>query len=179
MKRFKSLPDLTAPQRVFGRVVGHSHQSAEKIGASARASWTSLGIILALLAGVFSAFAQPYTIDWYTVDGGGGLNGTGGPYTLSGTIGQPDAGIMGGGALDGGFWGLFGPLQPLLTIERSSANVIISWPSPSTGFVLQEITDLVAGVWSNVAQVPTDNGTTKSMTTPASGTTKYYRLRNP
>ena len=138
-----------------------------------------MGIILALLAGVFPAFAPPYTIDWHTVDGGGAMNGTGGPYTLSGTIGQPDAGILGGGALDGGFWGLFGPLQPLLNIQGFGANVIISWPSPSTGFALQETTDLVAGVWSYVVQVPSDNGTTKSVTTPASGTTKYYRLRNP
>ncbi len=50
------------------------------------------------------AAAQP-TIDWYTVDGGGGTS-TGGQFTLSGTIGQPDAGTMSGGSftLLGGFW---------------------------------------------------------------------------
>jgi len=35
-------------------------------------------------------FAQQYSIDWSTIDGGGGTS-TGGDYSLSGTIGQPDA----------------------------------------------------------------------------------------
>ena len=37
------------------------------------------------------ALAQTYSIDWYTIDGGGGTS-TGGVYSVSGTIGQPDAG---------------------------------------------------------------------------------------
>jgi hypothetical protein len=51
-----------------------------------------------------AAYAQP-TIDWYTIDGGGGTS-TGGSFELSGTIGQPDAGVMSGGSfeLSGGFW---------------------------------------------------------------------------
>jgi hypothetical protein len=53
-----------------------------------------------LLAGFFSASVQPYTIDWYTVDGGGGMNATGGSFTLSGTIGQPDAGILVGSTVE-------------------------------------------------------------------------------
>ncbi len=46
-----------------------------------------------------------YEITWSTIDGGGGAS-SGGPYTLVGTIGQPDAGEMGGGdyKLSGGFW---------------------------------------------------------------------------
>ncbi|MCX6911596.1 MAG: hypothetical protein NT167_00780 [Verrucomicrobia bacterium] len=44
-----------------------------------------------LLAGSLTAFAPPYTIDWWTVDGGGG-DGTGGTFVVSGTVGQPDAG---------------------------------------------------------------------------------------
>jgi hypothetical protein len=44
-------------------------------------------------------------LDWYTIDGGGGTS-SGGDYSLSGTIGQPDAGGMSGGDYDlsGGFW---------------------------------------------------------------------------
>jgi len=51
------------------------------------------------------AVAQP-SINWYTIDGGGGTS-TGGSFTISGTIGQPDAGApMTGGSftLTGGFW---------------------------------------------------------------------------
>lgn len=132
-----------------------------------------------LLAGVVSAFAPPYTIDWFSVDGGGVMNATGGSYTLSGTSGQADAGVLGGGKLAGGFWGLLAPLQPTLTIQRLGANVIISWPSPSTGFVLQETAALVTAAWSDVAQVPSDNGIAKSVILPASATTRFYRLQNP
>ncbi|MBC8096259.1 MAG: hypothetical protein H7Y43_10630, partial [Akkermansiaceae bacterium] len=55
-----------------------------------------------------TAFAQSYSIDWHTIDGGGGTS-TGGVYSVSGTIGQHDAGgPMTGGSysLTGGFWAL-------------------------------------------------------------------------
>ncbi|MHC4750093.1 MAG: hypothetical protein ACYTFW_09490 [Planctomycetota bacterium] len=54
-------------------------------------------------------------IDWYTIDGGGGTS-TGGPYTLTGTIGQPDAGWSIGGIYEllGGFC-LGGPLPECYT----------------------------------------------------------------
>ncbi len=47
-----------------------------------------------------------YDLSWNTVDGGGGTS-SGDPYTVSGTVGQADAGTMSGGnyALVGGFWG--------------------------------------------------------------------------
>ena len=48
-----------------------------------------------------------FEITWYTIDVGGTNNATGGNFTLSGTIGQPDAGaVMTGGqfSLAGGFW---------------------------------------------------------------------------
>ncbi len=63
-----------------------------------------------LNAGTFYTLeAFPHTIDWYTIDGGGGTS-TGGAITLSGTIGQFDAGKLSGGPFDllGGFWGASG-----------------------------------------------------------------------
>ena len=59
---------------------------------------------LLALAGM-KASAQ-FTIDSFTIAGGGGTS-IGGGYSVSGTIGQPDAGTMSGGtySLDGGFWG--------------------------------------------------------------------------
>lgn len=66
-----------------------------------------------LLAHVFPAVAQTgdgYDLTWNTVDGGGYTFSTGGGYALGGTIGQPDAGTLGGGSytLEGGFWGAGG-----------------------------------------------------------------------
>lgn len=66
----------------------------------------TLGII-ALLA-TTSAPADDFSLDWWTVDGGGEMWTTGGDFELSGTIGQPDANatVMLGGdyELIGGFW---------------------------------------------------------------------------
>jgi hypothetical protein len=59
-----------------------------------------------------------YEIPWFTVDGGGG-NSIGGPYTLSGTAGQPDVGVLSGGTytVTGGFWvGVAGPMPPTFTL---------------------------------------------------------------
>ena len=55
-----------------------------------------------------NAAAQPYEVSWWTVDGGG-ATGAGGPYMLTGTSGQPDAGgpFAGGPySLHSGFWSL-------------------------------------------------------------------------
>jgi len=71
----------------------------------------ALVAVALLLAGSLSiASAQRdtgYSIDWWTVDGGGQTQPGGTGYMLSGTIGQPDAdGWSGGGyTLSGGFWG--------------------------------------------------------------------------
>ncbi len=47
-----------------------------------------------------------YELSWFTFDGGGAVNNSGGVYTLGGTIGQPDASFLVGGeyTLYGGFW---------------------------------------------------------------------------
>lgn len=47
-----------------------------------------------------------YDLTWYTIDGGGAMFTSGGDFELSGTIGQPDAGVLTGGGfqLTGGFW---------------------------------------------------------------------------
>ena len=71
---------------------------------------TRLMAATVLLLAISPASAQsgaPYDLTWSTVDGGGWTFSTGGGYTLGGTIGQPDAGVLEGGdySLAGGFWG--------------------------------------------------------------------------
>jgi uncharacterized repeat protein (TIGR01451 family) len=64
--------------------------------------------ILLVALGASPAAAQ-YEISWWTVDGGGTMNAAGGAYTLSGTVGQPDAGgPYAGGSyqLHSGFWSI-------------------------------------------------------------------------
>ena len=139
------------------------------------------GLFTLILSSPTCLLAQQYAIDWFTIDGGGGTS-SGGSYTLSGTIGQSDAGVMTGGnySLIGGFWGVAVAIQevgaPLLTITRSGGNVTISWPSPSTGFNLQETASLGSPSWTGAGLTISDNGTTKSVTIPAPLGSKFYRL---
>ena len=146
-----------------------------------------LALAFCLLTSVFclQAWGQ-YSIDWSTIDGGGGTS-TGGVFSVSGTIGQPDAGAMSGGnyTLEGGFWGIIAAVQtpgaPLLSILRTTTNtVVVYWPSPSTGWNLQQNTNSVSSLnWSNVTSGITDDATTKTfIVNPPTGN-RFYRLHKP
>jgi len=67
-----------------------------------------LGIVAAGSTPLQSGSPADFSIDWYTIDGGGGAS-AGGPFSLMGTIGQHDASPVPaqGGlfTLAGGFWG--------------------------------------------------------------------------
>jgi hypothetical protein len=125
-----------------------------------------------------SGHAQ-YVIDWYSTDAGGGIS-SGGSYTLSGTIGQPDAGTLTGGSytLQGGFWpGLIVPPTgetPTLFIQLSGGNVIISWAPASPGFSLEQSSTLLLGSWGAIP-----NGGANPATIPLSSAPTFYRLRKP
>src|ERR1039458_8824272 len=86
--------------------------------------------VLTLTMMALMAHAQSYNVDWYTIDGGGGTS-TGGVYSVTGTIGQPDAGYMSGGnyTLQSGFWGIIAavptPGAPLLTIISTATNTVV------------------------------------------------------
>lgn len=143
---------------------------------------------LCLLAFVFClpASAQNYSIDWHSIDGGGGTS-TGGVYSVSGTIGQPDAGaLMSGGnyTLQGGFWAIQAvqtPGAPLLSIARTTTNTVaVFWPSPSTGWTLQQNTNSISSVnWSNAPGTILDNGTTKTLIVNPPTGNRFFRLYNP
>jgi hypothetical protein len=72
--------------------------------------FTLAGVAVACVGLQLRAAAQPFDLSWHTVDGGGGgMNGTGGAFTLAGTIGPSDEQtppVMAGGSFElaGGFW---------------------------------------------------------------------------
>lgn len=125
-----------------------------------------------------TASAQNFSIDWFTIDGGGGTS-AGGNYSLSGTIGQPDAGIMSGGnyTLTGGFWSIQAantPGLPRLLITPAGNNVIISWTPNTPGFVLQGNGNLAGASWADAP-----SGSTNPISVPVSSAARFYRLRKP
>ena len=129
---------------------------------------------------------QSYSIDLFTIDGGGGVS-AGGVYSVSGTIGQPDATPqpMTGGdySLAGGFWPLFAlqtPGAPLLNIMLTPTNTaVVSWLSPSIGFTLQQNADLGTTNWVAAPQTVNDNGSIKFIIVNPPTGNRFYRLRLP
>jgi hypothetical protein len=71
----------------------------------------TLAAVCLLTSSALASSEAAYLLNWYTVDGGGGTS-IGGVYSLSGTIGQADAGVLSGGTytLLGGFWGALGKI---------------------------------------------------------------------
>jgi hypothetical protein len=126
-------------------------------------------------------WAQPYYIDWHTIDGGGGTS-TGGVYSVSGTIGQPDASTTpmtnGQYAVTGGFWSLYAiqtPGAPVLTIVPAGpGQATVSWAPNTPGFVLQQSLSLSLANWTN-----SPSGSTNPINIPAAGGAKFYRLHKP
>lgn len=128
--------------------------------------------VLVLATAVSAVQAQSLSLEWWTIDGGGGTS-SGGVYSLTGTVGQPDAGAMSGGAFSllGGFWPApSGDERPSLSIQRSGDSVIISWSSAVTGFELETTEDLDALAWT---AAPAGN----PVMIPLTGTERFYRLR--
>src|SRR2546421_2007799 len=81
-----------------------------------------------------------YSIDWYTIDGGGGTS-TGGVYSITGTIGQPDAGRLEGGTyvIGGGVLGIFPTIRgPQIKNQQAGAEIILSWPARSPRYKTQQ-----------------------------------------
>jgi hypothetical protein len=142
------------------------------------------GLLLLLLASV-SAQAQNYSVDWYKIAGGGGTSSNS-QYSVSGTIGQPDAGgAMSGGnySLSGGFWSLISVMQsagaPTLTIELVNPTTVkVLWPYPSTGWTLQQNPVLTTASWSSSGGISND-GTNNFITITSPTGNLFFRLSQP
>jgi len=124
-------------------------------------------------------FAQNYSIGWYKLSGGGGTS-TGGVFSVSGTIGQPDAsGAMTNGqySVTGGFWSLINVVQtpgaPVLSITYAGNQAIVSWDASATGWTLQTNNNLASGAWGNYLGTVSNNRATNS---PPKGNL-FFRLK--
>jgi hypothetical protein len=123
-----------------------------------------------------------FDLSWFTVDCGGG-SCSGGQFSVSGTFGQPDAGPLTGGAfkVEGGFWSgvtiAQTPGAPILKIHLAGPNAVLSWPVSVMGFTLQESTALSTGSWTNTPQAVVDTATEHTVTVPAAGLMKCFRLK--
>jgi hypothetical protein len=141
-------------------------------------------LLFACLLPVLSQ-AQSYTINWYKVAGGGGSSSNG-QYSVSGTIGQPDAsGAMTGGgySVSGGFWSFISvtnsPGLPSLTITHVGNSVVVSWPNTGS-YTLQQNSNLAASAgWSTSGYIISASNGTNSITITQPTGNLFFRLVNP
>jgi uncharacterized repeat protein (TIGR03803 family) len=67
-------------------------------------------------------------------------------------------------------------IVPQLAITVSGSNVILMWPTNTTGFTLQATTSLLAPNWSTVSPGPVPINGQNTVTTSVSGPQMFYRL---
>jgi hypothetical protein len=142
------------------------------------------GVALALSAS--SLRAQSYSIDWYKVSGGGGTSSNG-QFTVSGTIGQHDAGgpMTGGNySLTGGFWSLLSVVQtpgaPKLRIFLTSTNTaVIAWSTNVTGFTLQQNGVVETANWTAVGTTAIVVGSENQVIIAPPTGREFFRLKSP
>ena len=138
-----------------------------------------------MLVLVTALHAQSYSIDWYKISGGGGTS-TGGTYAVSGSIGQPDAGVaMSGGSysLTGGFWSFIAVVQtaglPNLTIMRNGNTVSVSWADTGSCTLQQNANLALANGWTPCGNTVNCNNGTNSITITSPTGSLFFRLSHP
>ena len=144
--------------------------------------WFVFSFIVLYSSICVSAFGQ-YTLQRSSFSTIGGKS-TGGTYSLRSAVGTPAVGAAAGGSFSvkSTPWNLLvvqTPGAPLLSILITNNTALVSWPSPSTGFVLQENTNSLAS--SNWVEhpFPQDNGTIKYMIVNPPAGNRFYRLFKP
>lgn len=136
---------------------------------------------IALTGDPYTPPPNRYSIAKHVVAGGGGTS-TGVVYSVSGTIGQPEASETMASdrySAAGGFWAFPTAVQvsgaPSLSIVPASpGNVTISWTPNTPGFVLQETAVLAPSDWTN-----SPSGSANPITLPTTFTARFYRLSKP
>jgi hypothetical protein len=68
---------------------------------------------------------------------------------------------------------------PTLAIVRTNSTMTVSWPFPSTGFVLESTPSLRPPNWQPAVETPTTNNSQLVVTAPASQRERYFRLHKP
>lgn len=131
----------------------------------------------------YSGGGVPLWTNSYRGPGGGTL-----PRSKSSlAIGPDDAALVTGWSASGSLYGSgfdFATLKlvsvPVLEIRRSSAEVILSWPSAFSDFRLQQNTSPAASTgWSSFDGAVQDDGTNRTVTISSPAGSQFYRLSRP
>ena len=165
-----------------------SKSQRPKVGSPASAFQLPASV-LCFLAFIFCllapcAFAQEFSSTGWAKIGAGSSTSSNGPYTVSGVIGQHNAGTMSGGnySLTGNFWAIFAvqtPGAPVLAVTLGAPpTVFVSWSLSATNFVLMQNSSLTTTNWIPSSYPLTTNGGVVSVTiTSAPAGNLFFRLK--
>jgi len=93
--------------------------------------------------------------------------------------GAPDLAVANINLVGGGVVSLLNtcvPTQVSLAIVRSGASVTVSWPAPSSGFLLESTQSLSTPDWQLVGEAPTNNNGRWEVTVSIGPEGRYFRL---
>lgn len=104
---------------------------------------------------------------------------TGGDFSVRGVIGQSDSDQTNGGDLTitGGIVASVQWPAPTLTVTHWGNDIIISWPSASVGWTLQQSGDLRAANWLEYSGTVNDDGANRSVIISPPAGKQFYRLK--
>lgn len=161
----------------------HPHEfTGSSVRAAARISVLCSAWFLFCTAVMSARATDSFSIDWFTIDGGGALM-SGGDFTLNGTTGQPDTGmatlVSGEQFLKAGFWAFdfsdVGGITPTLQIQLGGlSEVTLSWYPDTPGFLLQQSLTLMPDSWTTLSTIP-GNPAVLPVTTDR----QFFRLIKP
>lgn len=132
-----------------------------------------------------AAYGQSYSITSGNISAGGGTS-SGGAYSVTGSIGQQDAGSTSGGgaySFSGGFFGQYMALQqigaPHIVIRTAAGgNVQVVWGANVLGWILQaNAGELAPNSWVDVVGAPIVSGAEQFHQFAATGGRVFFRLR--
>lgn len=126
-----------------------------------------VAVLATLAIGGVALAGVPHEVEWFSIDGGGHMQSSGGEFSLAGTIGQPDAVralyTSQGGRLRGGFWTVppdfcFGDTDSDGDVDFDDLNQLLKqWQTPAEesdmngdGFVDFADLNIVLENWGNV-----------------------------
>jgi len=138
-----------------------------------------------MLLAIARATAQNYAIESYTIASGGGTS-TGSVYSISGTLGQHEAGVQ----VSGANYSLIGGFSPAEVTELSGSPMLrmslisptmalVSWPSATPGWRLQQSSTLVEPNWTTPTESVSDDGTDKFINVNPQNGNQFFRLVKP
>lgn len=150
--------------------------------ATNRIRTAGLTLILTALFGA-SAQSQDYQITTSTFGGGG--SSAGGGFSLTGTVEQTTGNDLAGGdfSLQSGF--LAGvvvqqtPGAPRIIVTRNGADIILTWTTVETGWVLESsaAVNISTATWAAASEPVAQTDDMRTVTLNAPTGIRFYRLK--